>query len=103
MSSRYADRESLLSWTMITVTGNYTFMPRAILCRLERERLPKSPCLPMTCAMYRGASMRHNPGGVCYSQCGKQSRFIPSEVLKNLIGGLLIDLCSISIASDYAV
>src|SRR2546421_8178018 len=25
MSSRYADRESLLSWTMITVTGNYTY------------------------------------------------------------------------------
>jgi hypothetical protein len=28
-------------------------IPRARLCRLERERLPKSPCLPMTCAIQR--------------------------------------------------
>jgi hypothetical protein len=56
----------------------------------------------MTCAIYRGAYTRHNLGSVCYPRWRKQTPFIPSEVLKNRIGGLLIDLCSISMASDYA-
>jgi len=62
-----------------------SIMPRARLCRLERERLPKSPCLPMTCAIYRGAYMRHNPWSVCCPKCGKQAPFMPSEVLKHFI------------------
>jgi hypothetical protein len=49
----------------LTMTGFRMLIPRTKLCRLARERSPKSPCLPMTCAMYRGASMRHNPGSVC--------------------------------------
>ena len=79
-----------------------TFMPRAILWRLERERLPKSQYIPGTCAIHRGIYTRHNLGSVCDPKCGKQTSFIPSEVLKNLIGGLLIDLCSLSMAPDYA-
>ena len=46
--------------------------------------------------------MLHNPGGVCSPECGKQTPFIPSEGLKNLIGGLLIDLRSLAMAPDYA-
>jgi hypothetical protein len=84
------------------VHGIYTFMPRARLCRAEREQLPKSQHIPMTCAIYKGAYTRHNPGGICYPKCDQQTSFIPSEVLKNLIGRLLTDLCSLSMAPDYA-
>jgi hypothetical protein len=79
-----------------------TLMPRARLCRAEREQLPKSQHIPLTCAIYRGAYIRHNPGGICYPKYGKQTPFIPSEVRKSLIGGLLPDLYSISMAPDYA-
>src|SRR5262249_39051406 len=51
---------------------------------------------------HRGAYIRHNPGGICYPKCGKQTPFIPSEVRKNLIGGLLPGLYSLSMAPDYA-
>jgi hypothetical protein len=64
--------------------------------------LPKSQCIPMTCSMCRGAYARHNPGTVYDSKYGKQTPFIPSEVRKNLIGGLLIDLWSPAMAPDYA-
>ena len=56
----------------------------------------------MAYAIYSGAYPRHNLGSVCYPKCGKQTLFISSEVLKNLIGRLLIDLCSLAMASDYA-
>src|SRR5512132_2796080 len=78
------------------------FMPRTRLCRTEREQLPKSQYIPITCAIYRGAYIRHNPGRICYPKYGKQTPFIPSEGLKNLIGGLLIDLRSLAMAPDYA-
>src|SRR5262245_18234287 len=78
------------------------FMPRARLCHAKREQLPKSQHIPITCASYRGAYIRHNPGSICYPKCGKQTPFIPSEVRKNLIGGLLLDLYSLSMAPDYA-
>jgi hypothetical protein len=78
------------------------FMPRARLCRAEREQLPKSQHMPITCAIYREAYIRHNPGDICYPKCGKQTPFILSEVRKNLIGGLLPDLYSLSMAPDYA-
>src|SRR5262249_6621074 len=79
-----------------------TFMPRARLCRAEHEQLPKSQHIPATCAIYRGANIRHNPGGICYPKCGQQTPFIPSEVRKNLIRELLPDLYSLSMAPDYA-
>jgi hypothetical protein len=85
------------------IVGNYrTLMSRARLCRAEREQLPKSQYIPITCAIYRGAYIRHNPGRICYPKYGKQTPFIPSEGLKNLIGGLLIDLRSLAMAPDYA-
>jgi hypothetical protein len=80
----------------------YTFMPRAKLCRAEREQLQQSLHISITCPIYRGAYIRHNPGGICSPKCGKQTPFIPSEVRKNFIGGLLPDLYSLSMAPDYA-
>src|SRR5215470_10866340 len=80
----------------------YTLMPRARLCRAKREQLPKSQHIPITCAIYRGACIRHNPGGICSPKYGKQTPFIPSEVRKNLIGGLLPELYSLPMAPDYA-
>src|SRR5262245_4783802 len=63
------------------------FMPRARLCHAKREQLPKSQHIPITCASYRGAYIRHNPGSICYPKCGKQTPFIPSEVRKNFLEG----------------
>ena len=86
----------------ITAGKNYTFMPRARLCRAEREQWPKSQHIPIACAIYRGSYIRHNLGGICSPKCGKQTPFIPSEVRKNLIGGLFPDLYLLSMAPDYA-
>ena len=48
----------------------------------------------MTCTMYRGAYIRHNPEDGCCPKGGKRAPFIPSEVLKYFIRGLLIELRS---------
>ena len=78
------------------------FISRARLCRAEREQWPKGQHIPLTCAVYRGVDIRHNPGGICSPKCGKQTPFIPSEARKNLIGGLFPELPSFSMAPDYA-
>jgi hypothetical protein len=99
---QYTGRKGFLFWTIVAMTGFRTLMPRTRLCRAEREQLPKSQRIPITCAVNRGACIRHNPGGICYPKCGKQTPFIPSEIRKNLIGELLPDLYSLSMAPDYA-
>ena len=69
---------------------------------IRARTIAKSQYIPMVCAIYRGHMRGIILGAFATPKCGKQTPFIPSEVLKNLIGGLLIDLCSISMASDYA-
>ena len=81
--------------------GVRVYAARQIMSRRART-VAKNQYIPMPCGMYRGVYTRHNPRGVYCPKCGKQTPFIPSEGLKNIIKGLLIDLCSLSRAPDYA-
>ena len=80
----------------------HAYAARQIMPRRARTSA-KNQHIPITCAIYRRAYIRHNPRGICYPKCGKQTPFIPLEVRKNLIGGLLPDLYSRSMAPDSAV